>query len=122
VRQKTALLTTYRRDGTPVSTPLSVFVDGDRLLIRSFEQAWKTRRIRNRPEVEIAPSTARGKPQGPAIRARARRLEGAEAGYAAHALARKHPLLHGVLVPLGHRVGRSKTGRTVHFELVPLED
>jgi PPOX class probable F420-dependent enzyme len=122
VRQKTALLVTYRRDGTPADTPLSVFVDGDRLLIRSYEQAWKTKRIRNRPEVEIAPSTARGKPQGPAIPARARRLEGAEARYAARALARKHPLLQGVLVPFAHRVGRSKTGRTVHFELVPLED
>ena len=96
-------------------------MDGDRAFIRSYEQAWKTKRIRNRSEVELAPSTARGKPTGAAIRARARRLEGAEAKYAAHALARKHPLPHGVLVPLSHRLLRFKTGRTVHFELVPLD-
>lgn len=121
VRQKTALLTSYRRDGTPVGTPVSVAVDGDRAFVRSFEKAWKTKRIRNRPEVELAPSTARGKPMGATIHARAKRLEGAEARDAARALRRKHPLLHGVVVPLGHRLGRSKSGRTVHFELVPLE-
>jgi PPOX class probable F420-dependent enzyme len=122
VRQKTALLTTYRRDGTPVGTPLSVAVEGDHAFIRSYEQAWKAKRMRNRPEVELAPSTARGKPTGPAIHARARLLEGTEARHAGHALASKHPLLHGVLVPLAHRLGRSKTGRTVHYELVPLDD
>jgi PPOX class probable F420-dependent enzyme len=121
VRQKTARLVTYRRDGTPVGTPLSVAVAGDHAFIRSFERAWKTTRIRNNPEVELAPSTMRGKPTGPAIRARARRLQGAEAREAARTLRRKHPLLHGLLVPLMHRVGRSRTGRTVHFELVPLE-
>ncbi len=94
-RQKTALLTTYRRDGTPVGTPLSVAVAGDRAVIRSFEKAWKTRRMRNHPEVELAPSTARGKPTGPPIRARARQLGGAEAKDAARLLRRKYPLLHG---------------------------
>jgi PPOX class probable F420-dependent enzyme len=122
VRQKTALLVTYRRDGTPVGTPLSVAVDGDHAFIRSYERAWKTRRIRNNPQVELAPSTMRGKPTGPAIRARVRRLEGAEAREASRALRRKHPMLHGALVPFMHRVGRSKTGRTVHFELVPAGD
>jgi PPOX class probable F420-dependent enzyme len=121
VRQKTALLVTYRRDGTPVGTPLSVAVDGDHAFFRSYERAWKTRRLRNRSDVELMPSTARGKPTGAAIHGRARRLEGAEARQAAHALARKHPLLHGVLVPFMHRVGRARSGRTVHFELVPLE-
>ncbi len=111
----------YRRDGTPVGTPLSVAVDGDHAFFRSYERAWKTRRLRNRSDVELMPSTARGKPTGAAIHGRARRLEGAEARQAAHALARKHPLLHGVLVPFMHRVGRARSGRTVHFELVPLE-
>jgi PPOX class probable F420-dependent enzyme len=120
VRQKTMLLTSYRRDGRPVNSPVSVAVDGDRAVVRSFEKAWKTRRIRNNPTVEVAPSTARGRPTGPALRAHARRLDGGEARYAARLLARKHPLLHGVLVPLTHRLGRARTGRTVHFELTPL--
>lgn len=118
VDQQTVLLTTYRRDDTPVGTPVSIAVDGDRAFIRTFDTAGKLKRIRRNPEVTIAPSTARGRPTGPAIRARARLLDGEEAAQAAQALASKHPILHGVLVPLGHRL---RGNRTVHLELVPLE-
>jgi PPOX class probable F420-dependent enzyme len=121
VRHKTVLVTTYRRDGRPVGTPVSLAVDGDHAYLRSFEKAGKTRRIHHNPRVEVAPSTARGRPTGPAIQATARRLEGAEARYAARLLAAKHPLLHGVLVPLTHRLGRVKTGKTVYFQLTPLD-
>jgi len=119
VRQKTILLTTYRRDGTPGSTPVSIAVDGDRAYVRSFENAAKTRRLRTNPAVEVTPSTARGAPTGPALPARMRRLDGAEHRRAAHLLASKYPFLHGILVPLMHRIMRAKTGPTVHFELVP---
>jgi len=118
-RQKTVVLTTFRRDGTPVGTPVSIAVDGDHAYVRSFEQAWKTKRIRNNAAVTIAPSTMRGAPTAPAVAATARRLTDAENRMAARALTRKYPLLHGVLVPLMHRLGRTKTGRTVHFELTP---
>jgi PPOX class probable F420-dependent enzyme len=118
-RQKTAVLTSYRRDGSPVATPLSVVADGDRLLIRSYEAAWKVRRMRNRPEVEIAPSTARGRPTGPPLRALARRLDGQDARRAARLLARKYPGLQGILVPWAHRLLRSRYGATVHYELLP---
>jgi PPOX class probable F420-dependent enzyme len=119
VHQKTIALTTYRRDGTPISTPVSIAIDGDRAYVRSFERAWKTRRIANNPEVTVAPSTIRGTATGPAIRASARRLSGAEYVHAGQTLGRKYPFLHRVLVPLTHRLGRAKTGHTVHFELVP---
>jgi Pyridoxamine 5'-phosphate oxidase len=70
-RQKTAVLTTSRRDGTPVHTAVSIAVAGDHAYIRSFEKAGKTKRIRNNPNVEITPSNARGTPTG-ASRRRAR--------------------------------------------------
>ena len=119
VAQKTVLVTTYRRNGTPVSTPVSLAVDGGRAVIRTYEKAWKTRRLRRNATLELAPCTARGAPTGPAIRAAARRLDGHDATRAARLLRRKYPLLHGVTVPLAHRLGRAKTGRTVHFELIP---
>jgi hypothetical protein len=34
---KTILLTTYKRDGTPVATPVSVAFDGERAFLRSYE-------------------------------------------------------------------------------------
>jgi uncharacterized protein len=112
---KTVLLTTYQRDGTPIPTPVSIAFDGDRAFFRSYDKAWKTRRLRNNPEVEVSPSTLRGKPAGVAIHARARLLEGDDARRAAKALARRHRVLQALLVPIAHRVMRY---RTMHYELV----
>ena len=117
VDQNTVLLTTYRRDGTGVGTPVHIAVDGERAFIRTWDTAWKLRRIRNNPEVEVAPSTVGGRPTGPAIRARARVLGGAESKYAAEMLSRKYPILHGVLIPRLHRL---RGNRTMHIELTPV--
>ena len=68
---KTILLTTYKRDGTPIATPVSIAFDGERAFFRSYAKAWKTKRLRNIPSVGIAPSTLRGKPTGPTVCARA---------------------------------------------------
>lgn len=117
VDQRTVLLTSYRRNGTPVGTPVHVAVVGDRAVFRTWDATWKVKRIRNNPEVTIAPSTARGSPTGPALRARARILAGDEAAHAGGALARKYPVVHGVLVPLFHRLRRYTTA---HLELTPI--
>lgn len=119
-RQKTVSLTTYRKDGKPGRTPVSIAVDGDRAYVRSFERSLKTRRLARDPRVEVATSTGFGTVTGAPVPATMRRLTGAEYEHAARLLRRKHPFLHGVLVPLTHRIGRSKTGQTVHFELVPV--
>jgi PPOX class probable F420-dependent enzyme len=119
VRQQTVLLTTYRRDGTPVGTPVNIAVEGDRAFVRTWDTAGKLKRIRNNAEVALAPSTFRGRPTGPAIRAHAKILSGPEAAHAGQMLAHKHPLLHGILVPLIHRL-RGYTTR--HIEITPAED
>jgi len=111
---KTILLTTYKRDGTAVDTPVSIAFDGDRAFFRSYDKAWKTKRLRRDPRVRVAPSTMRGKPTGPAIEARATLLDGEQARVAARALARRHRVLQAVLVPTMHRVMRYQT---MHYEL-----
>jgi hypothetical protein len=35
---KTMLLTSYKRDGSPVGTPVSVAFDGDRAFFRSYDR------------------------------------------------------------------------------------
>ncbi|CAM3156381.1 PPOX class F420-dependent oxidoreductase [Mycobacterium colombiense] len=119
VRQKTISLTTFRKNGDPGASPVSIVVDGDRAYFRSFERAVKVRRIRRNPRIEFAAATGSGKPTGPALCGTARRLDGAEYAKAARLLRQKYPILHGVLVPLAHRLMRSKYGRTTHFELTP---
>ena len=118
-RRWAVLLTTRRRDGRPVGTPVSIAVDGDKAFVRTWDTAGKFKRVRNNPEVEVAPRTTRGKPTGPAVRARARVLKGGEAARAARLLARKHPILHGLLVPAVHRL---RGNEPVHMELTPTDD
>jgi len=118
IRQRTVRLTTYRRNGAPVGTPLSIAVDGNHAYIRTYDRAGKAKRLRNNSNVEIAPSTIRGKPTGPSIHAQVRLLSGEEAKRASRALARKHRIVHGILVPLAHRLARYKT---LHYEVTPVE-
>jgi PPOX class probable F420-dependent enzyme len=114
IKQWAVLLTSYRRNGTAVGTPVSLAVDGERAFIRSPGSGWKVKRMRNNPHVEIAPSTPRGRPTGPALPALATRVEGEDAKRAARALRHKHPILQGILVPIAHRVLRCGTA---YYEL-----
>jgi PPOX class probable F420-dependent enzyme len=118
-RQRAVALRTRKRDGSWVATPVSIAVVGERAYVRTYDAAGKAKRLRNFPEVELAPSTLRGRVTGPWFTARARLLEGEEARAAARALARKHPVLHGVLVPLVHR---AKGWHTLHYELEDLRE
>ena len=111
---KTILLTTYKRDGTPVTTPVSIAFAGDQAFFRSYDKAWKTKRLRNNPSVQVAPSTLRGKVTGDTIAAEATLLTGGQADAAAKALARRHPILQGIMVPIAHRLMGYET---MHYEL-----
>ena len=98
------LLTTYRRDGTPVGTPVNVAIDGGHAYFRTSVDSGKVRRLRGNPEVTVAPSTLRGTATGPASTARARLLDGAEAERAHRALVSKYRIVHGIIVPLRTRL------------------
>jgi PPOX class probable F420-dependent enzyme len=53
-------LTTFRRDGTPVATPVWVVRDGDHLAVWSNSKTGKIKRVRRNPAVTLAPCTLRG--------------------------------------------------------------
>jgi uncharacterized protein len=96
-------LTTFRRDGRAVSTPVHIAADADEAFFRTWDVAGKAKRLRHTPAVQIAPSTLRGRPLGPPIPAQAHLLEGEASQRAARMLAAKHPILHGRLIPWYHR-------------------
>jgi PPOX class probable F420-dependent enzyme len=93
---------------------VSIAFDGDRAFFRTWQTSGKAKRLRRDARVEVAPATLRGERTGPAIAARARLLDGADARGAARALARRHRVLQAILVPVTHRLMRY---RTLHYEL-----
>src|SRR5579863_7484438 len=72
--QKYIQLSTFRKNGTPVPTPVWFAEDNDKLYIKTRADSAKVKRIRNNPHVRIAPCTIRGKVTGPEFSASARIL------------------------------------------------
>jgi PPOX class probable F420-dependent enzyme len=70
-RERYISITTFRRDESPVATPVWVVADSDHLYVWTVAQTGKAKRIRHNPAVTIEPCTARGASTGPAMRARA---------------------------------------------------
>jgi PPOX class probable F420-dependent enzyme len=64
-------LTTYRRDGTPVTTPVWAAAEGESLYLFSNAAAGKVKRLRNSSRAAIAPCTATGKVMGTQLPAEA---------------------------------------------------
>ncbi|MBO0835868.1 MAG: PPOX class F420-dependent oxidoreductase [Actinobacteria bacterium] len=60
-------LTTYRRDGTPVTTPVWIALDGDRLVIWTAARSGKARRLRLTPHLRLAPSDYHGSALGETV-------------------------------------------------------
>jgi PPOX class probable F420-dependent enzyme len=111
-RGKYVRLTTFKRDGTAVHTPVWFAVDGTTLVVWTDAASGKVKRIRNNPAVEAAPSDGRGRPTGAVRTGTARLLDddadqrrghdllnrkhglvkkGIELGYEAARIARRQP-------------------------------
>ena len=91
-KQQFINLTTYRKSGQPVATPVWFALDGERLVGTSQPHTGKIKRIRNNPKVAVAPSTMNGKPLGEPIDGVARVLSSEEFEAAKAALKRKYGL------------------------------
>jgi hypothetical protein len=111
------LLETRKRDGTWVPTPVNPYVDGDRVLFRTWSTSGKAKRLRNAAEVHVQPCTARGRGTGEKLVGEAHRLEGEAADRAASLINRRYPLLQCVAVRLYHRLRRLSTQ---HYEVTAL--
>ena len=79
-RARTVLLTTVRKNGTPVATPVWVVRDGDELRIWTNPTSGKVKRIRRNASVTLVPCSTRGEPRGEAVPGTARAGGGSAAG------------------------------------------
>ncbi|MEU6239236.1 PPOX class F420-dependent oxidoreductase [Kitasatospora sp. NPDC047058] len=103
------LVTTYKKDGTAVPTPVWVVRDGDALGVWTVADSWKVKRIRNRADVLVGPCDVKGRPTGESYPATAELL-GPERTASYRTLLRQKYGLLGVLTLLGSRVRRGERG------------
>jgi uncharacterized protein len=73
--RKYCTVVSFRRDGTPVATPVWFGTADGRLYLRSLAHALKLRRIARDERVLVAPCTVRGRATGPPFEGRARILQ-----------------------------------------------
>jgi PPOX class probable F420-dependent enzyme len=107
--EKYVLLTTFRRDGRAVPTPLWVTPDDAGLGLWTVAGTGKLKRIRNNPRVTVAPCDFRGNPTGEAVEAQARIGDRADWQRVTDGLRRKYGLT-GRLTLLGSRLRRGRDG------------
>jgi PPOX class probable F420-dependent enzyme len=91
-RSRYVSLTTYRKDGTGVATPVWHVLNGGELLVVSDAAAWKVKRIRNNSHVVVTVCGIRGgiAPGAPSAEGTARLLDEAGTETGRKLLARKY--------------------------------
>ncbi|BCJ53093.1 PPOX class F420-dependent oxidoreductase [Actinoplanes sp. NBRC 14428] len=109
--EKYALLTTFRKDGRAVATPLWVVPDGAGMAFWTVKGTGKLKRIRNSGRVTVAPCDVRGTPKGEPVEATARIGDEADLARVRRLLKRKYGVT-GRLVLLGSRLRRGAQGTT----------
>lgn len=91
-RSRYVSLTTYRKDGTPVPTPVWHVPHGAELWIVTEANSGKVKRIRKNPQVRVQPCSVRGKvaPDAPSVTGTARLLDADGTARARQLLARRY--------------------------------
>jgi uncharacterized protein len=113
-------ITTFKRDGTPVSTPVWVAGENGNLLVISEADTWKVKRIRRDGHVRLAPCNARGVARGEAVDADATIDDDTKA--VETLLARKYGWMYQAylrLSALTRKVRRQPTPRGVTIRITP---
>jgi PPOX class probable F420-dependent enzyme len=88
--QKYISLTTFRKTGKGVATPVWFGEEDGKLYVMTRSDMGKTKRIRNNPKVRVAPCTMRGTVTGAELGATARILPAEEHERARQAINRKY--------------------------------
>jgi PPOX class probable F420-dependent enzyme len=73
------LLTSFRRNGTGVGTPVGTVASNGKLYFMTAAHTWKVKRLAHNPHATLAPGNRKGDALGPAIEGTVRRLSVEEA-------------------------------------------
>ncbi|HZT97066.1 MAG TPA: PPOX class F420-dependent oxidoreductase [Chloroflexota bacterium] len=118
--EKYISLTSYRRNGEAVATPIWFAVDGDRIVAFTGAQTGKAKRIRANPSVGVAPCSLRGRVKGSSWQATARILPGSDGHWVMALIRRKYRVtkaLLDLLVGIIRLVRRRPQSHSVYLEI-----
>ncbi|MFE9702848.1 PPOX class F420-dependent oxidoreductase [Streptomyces sp. NPDC005930] len=116
---KYLLVTTYRKNGTPVATPVWVVRDEDALGVWTVADSWKVKRVRNRADVLVGPCDVRGRPTGGQLPGTAEICDAATTARYRKLLIRKYGVI-GLLTLFGSRLRRGLDGTVgIRITLAP---
>lgn len=99
-------LTTFRRDGTPVATPVWLVRDGDALLVVTQADSGKAKRLRNDARVLLAPCDARGNLKGEQVEGTATLQDAVDTARTAQLIEARYGLLGKLLMWRSRRAAR----------------
>jgi len=116
-RARAVLLTTYKRDGTPIATPVWLIGRDGALYATTVVASGKVKRIRHTPRVTVAPCTQRGTPTGPVRDGTARLLDPAETATVLAAIRRRYGLFDRLFSLLNRLQGQTEE---IAIEISPL--
>ncbi|HEX6341692.1 PPOX class F420-dependent oxidoreductase [Umezawaea sp.] len=106
---KYLLLTTFRKDGRAVPTPVWVVRDGDGLAAWSATDSGKVKRIRRDGKVLVGPCDIRGNPTGEPVGARASLMDQEQTDRVRGLIGKKYGVA-GKLTLWGSKLRRGRTG------------
>jgi uncharacterized protein len=93
-------MTSYKRDGTAVATPVWFVREGERLLVQTDLSSGKVKRIRANPEVSVARCNGIGHLRGDQVKGRAEVLDASETAHIEALLKRKYHWDMLIIAPL----------------------
>ena len=77
--QKYINLETYKKDGTPIRTPVWFVIDNDLIYVITKENTGKVKRLKNNHDVRIVPCSFKGEPKNEWMSGKAEKIMGEEA-------------------------------------------
>ncbi len=114
-------LTSFKRDGTGVATPVWFVPDDGRLLVLTDADSFKTKRIRRNPDITIAPCSASGHVRSAPVAAHAELLPETEVGRVERLMARKYRVDRILILPIYRLVmrlrGHRESGRRIRVAI-----
>ena len=118
-------LTSFKRDGTGVATPVWFVQENGRLFVKTDRDSYKVKRISGNASVTVAECTASGRLRSEPRPARAEELPVSEARRVEELMARKYRLDRIFVLPMYRVVmrlrGRAQGSDSVFLAITPSE-